>query len=164
MALRETAQIMSHREMARMVQKEVCIQWRLLDLALWEQTMREGRKQYMTEIDSMDVVVWRDQYDTLIWRCTPARWIQDTAIDQLDTYLREHGFRGDRINDDAHQTVIFLAPYGRGWLHVHLLHQLSTHEQDIEELADRLLHFEEREAQTQRVIKRLHKQPMDSPR
>lgn len=148
---RETATIMTHYEMARIVQKEACIPWQMLDLAFWEPTMREGYALYMTNIGSMDLVVWRD-HGHLLWRCTKNHWIQEDHLDHLETYLREHGFQGDRIDDVQHRTVIFRAHRGKARLHVHLLHHLSTQEKDIEALASSLLVFEAHEAHVTRLI------------
>ena len=51
-----TSDIIIPEEIERVASKTILLK-RLLELALWEPTFREGHPQYMTTIDSMDVVV-----------------------------------------------------------------------------------------------------------
>jgi hypothetical protein len=131
-----TSEMMIPEEIERVASKTILLKG-LLELALWERTMREGHEQYMTTIDLMDVVVWRKKGENLAWVCTQARWLQADKIDQFEAYLRDHGFVGKRIDDDEHHTIIFHQRRAR--LHVHLLRHLSREDSDyleIEKLAD----------------------------
>lgn len=59
-----TSEMMIPEEIARMASKTILPE-SLLELALWERTMREGHEQYMTTIGHSNVVVWRKKME--IW-------------------------------------------------------------------------------------------------
>jgi hypothetical protein len=112
-----TTEIMSPEEVQRIASKTI-LQEHLLQLALWERTTREGREQFITSLDLMDVVVWRKKDGNLVWASVQARWLPEGMIDALESYLRVHGFVGKRINDEAHHITLFLSHRAR--MHVHL--------------------------------------------
>jgi hypothetical protein len=102
-----SAEFMQPHELA-CFKADTCLSQMTLDIAAWQQEEREGHLAYVTQIDTLDIAVWRDANGQLAWTCIHPYWMPEEQINQLHELLKERGFTGTRRDDyTRHHVALF---------------------------------------------------------